>query len=167
MNMPHKTVSDQSADLDEIIEVFSAAAIKCVDIFFARPCSVLEPWHLTNDIDCGTDRIVTIGYANQAYQAITAIGINREDCFRLFGKSIHDDEFLDIFGELANNYCAVLMDSDDFTKRFGVLHQSVPVLYSKGMPFLPFISGVRGRVGIGNGAVINAGFSVKRREIVK
>ena len=166
-DMQETSVPDLKTKLGEILESFSAVATNCVNIFFARPCTALEPWHLTDDIDCGTDRIVIIGYASTAYQAITAVGMNTEDCFKLFGRSVHDDEFLDIFGELLNNYCALLMDRDEFTGRFGILHQSVPVLYSKGMPFLPFISGVRGRIGAEGGSVITIGFSIKPRELLK
>jgi hypothetical protein len=164
----HKTsIPDLKTKLEEILEAFSAEATKCAGIFLARQCAVSEPWHLTDDIDCGTDRIVIIGYASTAYQAITAVGTDADECFKLFGRNVYDDEFLDIFGELLNNYCALLMDRDEFTERFGILHQSVPVLYSKGMPFLPFISGVRGRIDAEGGAVITIGFSIKQREYLK
>jgi hypothetical protein len=67
-----------------------------------------------------------------------------------------------VFGELANTYCAMLMDRDEFTTHFGILNQTVPVLYTKGIPFLPFISGVQGTVTI-NGKDIYIGFAIRNK----
>ena len=163
MSITEPRFYDLFSTLGEILTSFSEAASTCVGIFFSKQSDAPHPWQLTRSIDCDTNRIITIGYANELFQAITAFGLNEKDCFDLFNRTIQDEEFLDIIGELANNYCAMLMEQIDFTSRFGILYQSVPVLYSRGMPFLPFISGVSGKIRVEGKIYINIGFSIRKR----
>jgi hypothetical protein len=161
--MTNKESPGSTQLLDEIVDTFTVTAKECIEIFFRKQSSPSSPWTVTDDIDCNTDRIITIGCANDGFQAITAIGINHSDCRKLLDQDIHDDGFIYTFGELANTYIALLMDQEAFSKRFGILHQSVPVLYSKGMPFLPFISGISGSITIEQDIMIHFGFSMNHR----
>lgn len=163
--MTHKESLNSTQLLEEIIDTFSITAAECINLFFQKKSSPSSPWKVTDDIDCNTDRIITIGCANNGFQAITAIGLNHSDCRDLMNQDIPDDEFIYTFGEFANTYIALLMDQKAFSDRFGILYQSVPVLYSKGMPFLPFISGISGSISIEEDITIYFGFSLNHRII--
>ena len=159
--MTNNNIESTTNLLKEMVDIFPASACKCIDTFFNKPCVPSAPWRITGDIDCNTNRIITIGCANNDFQAIAAIGVNSADCQSLLNREeIADDDFISIFGELANTFIALLMDQEPFIFRFGILHQSVPVLYSKGMPFLPFVSGISGAVTVEEISMIKFGFSV-------
>jgi len=165
--MTHNELKNTTDLFEEIVDIFPECACKCFDIFFQKPCSPSAPWKVTDDIDCNTDRIITIGCANNAFQAISAIGINNADCRLLINDDLPDDDFLSLFGEVANTFIALLMDQEEFISRFGILNQSVPVLYSKGMPFLPFISGISGAISVEDRITIKIGFSMNHRLFLK
>ncbi len=142
-------------------DVFLETAIGCVDAFFGKQCERSTDWEVVERLDGRFDLILTMGSANNIYQGILAVGIDRASIPAFVGEKVTEFEAKDIFGEFANNYCAMLMDKALFNARFGILHQSLPVLYSNGQPFLPFISGVQGRVYIGS-SWMYIGFAIQK-----
>lgn len=149
--------------LKEVIDIFPTCACDCIDLFFQKQCSPSSQWYFSDNIDCKTDRIITIGCANNDFQAIMAVGINNPDCRLLLNEEVSNEDFISLFGEFANTYIAMLMDYEEINSRFGILHQSVPVLYSSGMPFLPFISGISGMISVENDLAIKFAFSMNHR----
>ncbi len=155
------TLSPASLSLVSMPGVFLETALACVTAFFGRPCDRSGEWGVVDRLDSSFDLIITIGCANKAYQGILAVGIDHASMAHFVGETVTVFEARDIFGEFANNYCAMLMDQPQFNARFGILHQSLPVLYSNGQPFLPFISGIQGTVLLGSGS-IHIGFAVQK-----
>jgi hypothetical protein len=101
-----------------------------------------------------------MGAANKKHQAILAIGINKPSFAEFAGKESDESEIYDIFGEFANSYYALLIDNHEFRNSYGILNQSLPMLYLKGQHFLPFISGVQGEIFIGD-KWLSIGFAIK------
>ena len=158
------TLSNATLSLVSMTGVFLDTAIECVEAVFSRRCEHSAEWDVVGRLSGQFDLILTIGCANKSYQGILAVGIDRESIHSFVGEDVSDFEARDIFGEFANNYCAMLMDRPQFNARFGILHQSLPVLYSNGQPFLPFISGVQGKVFIGT-RWMYIGFAVQKKYI--
>ena len=154
-------LSNTTLSLVSMTGIFLDTAIDCVEAFFGKHCEKTAEWDVVERLDGQFDLILTIGSANKVYQGILAIGIDRSAIPAFVGENVTEFEARDIFGEFANNYCAMLMDKAQFNARFGILHQSLPVLYSNGQPFLPFISGVQGKVFIGS-SWLYLGFAIQR-----
>ncbi|MBN1307074.1 MAG: hypothetical protein JXA18_04095, partial [Chitinispirillaceae bacterium] len=45
-----------------------------------------------------------------------------------------------------NTYSGMIADKREFTDEFGILTQAVPVLYTDGQSYLPFIWGIQGYI---------------------
>jgi len=145
--------------LPELNSVFSKTAVRCVNDFLGKPAAIHENWCVVDRLVTHYDYILTMGGASQNFQSILAIGVSK-DFSEIFGV-MDKSEFVDILGEFANTYWALLMDDHVFTKHFGILNQSIPVVYSNGTPFLPFISGVQGKVYIEN-EFIFLGYAIQK-----
>ena len=158
------TLSNATLSLVSMTGVFLDTAIECVEAFFTRRCERSTEWDVVERLSGQFDLILTIGCANKIHQGILAVGINRDSIPAFVGEEVSEFEARDIFGEFANNYCAMLMDRPQFNARFGILHQSLPVLYTNGQPFLPFISGVQGKVFIEE-SWMYIGFAVQKNYI--
>ena len=156
-----QTLSNTTLSLVSMTGIFLETAIECVDAFFNRKCENAIDWDVVERLEGQFDLILTIGCANQNYQGILAIGLEKASVPAFVGGDISEFESRDIFGEFANTYCAMLMDRPQFNSRFGILHQSLPVLYSNGQPFLPFISGIQGRVYV-DGKWMYIGFAIQK-----
>jgi len=148
---------DIHATLTRMSEVFPEVAIDCLASLLERDTTVNKPWTVSDHIDFSADFILTLGSASKHFQAIVAIGINFAaidvfvgDHLRSRDITQHLDEAGDIFGELANTYCAMLTDNDVYRKNFGVLTQSVPTLYIDGKSYFPPIPAIQGECCIGD-----------------
>jgi len=69
------------------------------------------------------------------------------------------EELVDIFGELANTYCGLLMDCQGIVDQFGVLSQAVP-MYAAKRAFFPRAWAITGKVYVGE-SWIQIGFAVR------
>ena len=145
--------------LADLAPVFSETALKCVREFLGKPGRIDDEWEVVERLEADFDYILTMGGASPRYQSILALGVNNADLVKI--TSGDPVEFLDMLGEFANTYCALLMDRDEFTSHFGILNQSIAIMYSKGTPFLPFISGVQGKV-ITEGVSLFLGYAIQR-----
>lgn len=144
--------------LADISAIFSETAVRCVSDFLGTEGNIDEEWEVVERLKAAYDYILTMGGASSKYQSILAIGVENST-FKGFGFE-KIEEFLDMLGEFANTFYALLMDKDEFTSHFGFLNQSIPVLYSQGIPFLPFISGIQGKVRSGNNHLF-IGFAIQ------
>ncbi|HLV33304.1 MAG TPA: hypothetical protein VKY57_17180 [Chitinispirillaceae bacterium] len=145
--------------LPDLTSAFSKTAVICVKDFLGKPAVIHENWDVVDRLVTHYDYILTMGGASQNFQSILAIGVSKDFSY-IFGVK-DKTEFIDILGEFANTYWALLMDDHVFTKHFGILNQSIPVVYSNGTPFLPFISGVQGKVYIEN-EFIFLGYAIQK-----
>jgi hypothetical protein len=156
---------DQKLALNDVSDIFSSTSIECARALLGISCELKEPWKFVPRLDAEYENVVIMGSASDLYQAILAIGMNDSSVEGFFGKLVDKNEFFDIFGEVANNFCAMILDNYEFYRQFGILNQSIPVLYSNGIPFLPFISGIEGRI-YSNNQFAYFGFAIQKRRKV-
>lgn len=150
--------------LEQLAPTFSKTGIECVEAFFspAEKCEIHLPWEVVEQLQGKFDRILTIGSSNQNYSAIGCAGIQNESlCAFTKEEEVSSAEASDILGEFLNTYTGMLSDHEEFTKHFGILIQGVPVLYTDGHSYLPFIWGIQGYLYVGI-HWIYVGFSVRR-----
>jgi hypothetical protein len=148
--------------LTSIISVFSDVTCSSIEALFGKRAHLVSAWSSNKHIEIDCQYVLIMGGASDTFQSILTVGVDTATIIELTGQELEQSEFCDVFGELANTYCAMLMDRDEFTTHFGILNQTVPVLYTKGIPFLPFISGVQGTVTI-NGKDIYIGFAIRNK----
>ncbi|MBN1601365.1 MAG: hypothetical protein JW915_07135 [Chitinispirillaceae bacterium] len=148
--------------LEKMITVFSETTCLSIEALFGRNALVDKAWCSNKHIEIDSQYILMMGSASEKYQSILTLGVNNKCIVELTGQELEQSEFCDVFGELANTWFAVLMDRVDFTEQFGFLNQTVPILYTKGIPFLPFISGVNGSVAV-NDEELLVGFAIKNK----
>lgn len=127
-----------------IKDIFPITAKDCVESLCGNACSLKEPWDVSSRLQGRFDHIFTLGNANAHFQAIMVVGIQNSSIDGFFKLDDTGDELLmDVFGEVANQFCGLLMDSSAFTDSFGILTQSVPQ-YSINQTFFPRVWGVDG-----------------------
>jgi hypothetical protein len=138
--------------LTELSPVFSDCAISCIrDMFGSKECEIHMPWEVVEQLQGQFDRILTMGSANENFSAITCAGIQYDSLDAFVNQENVSTEYAaDILGEFVNTYCAYLADNETFKNYFGVPVQGVPVLYTDGHSFLPFIWGIQGYLYIGS-----------------
>jgi hypothetical protein len=136
---------DIQKKLTELSSVFSGSAIQCMKDMFGQECEIHMPWEVVEQLQGQFDRILTMGSANEKFSAITCAGIQYDSLDAFVGEENVSTEYTaDILGEFVNTYSALLADNELFRNHFGILIQGVPVLYTDGHSFLPFIWGIQG-----------------------
>lgn len=136
--------------LIQLCPVFSTTAVECVKGMFGKACEIKMPWEVVEQLQGQFDRILTIGSSSKQFRAITCVGIQNDSlCSFLDQGNISTSYASDILGEFVNTYTGMLADSKEFRGHFGILEQALPVLYTNGNSYLPFIWGVQGYIYIG------------------
>jgi hypothetical protein len=148
--------------LTNTTNIFSETAISSIEALFGKNVKVECQWSSNKHIEIDCHYVLVMGGASDKFQSILTIGVNTDAIIELAGHDLEQSEFCDVFGELANTYCALLMDRTEFTEFFGILNQTIPIIYTKGIPYLPFISGVQGSVSI-NSQPICFGFAIRKK----
>jgi len=134
----------------ELKDVFSQTAVDCVDVFFQKKCTIHMPWELVEQLQAKFDKILIIGSSNAKYSALMCAGIQNDSLDAFVGnENTGTEEAFDMLGEFTNNYIAMLTDNQQFLNHFGALAQGVPMLFTNGQSFLPFIWGIQGYLYIG------------------
>jgi hypothetical protein len=133
--------------LTQLSDVFSRTAVECVNVFFSKKSELHLPWEVVDQLQSKFDLILTIGSSNELHSALMYAGIQYES-LAVFTNSgtVSSEMAADILGEFVNTYSGMISDSNEFTDTFGVLTQSVPILYTGGQSYLPFIWGIEGYV---------------------
>jgi hypothetical protein len=136
--------------LKSLIEIFTHTAVECVNAFFGKECTIHMPWELVEHLQTRFDKVLTLGSSNSRYSALLCSGIQEDSLKAFVGKDVVEPEdTYDILGEFCNTYCGMLSDNKKFTGSFGTLIQALPLLFSNGQSFLPFIWGIQGYLYIG------------------
>ncbi len=137
--------------LESMCDLFAECAIECVDAMFGKESELKMPWQVVEQLQAQFDRLLTMGSGNEEFSALTCAGIQYDslDAF-VEEENISTEYAADILGEFVNNYCGLLSSKDVFKDNFGQHIQAVPILYSDGQSFLPFIWGVQGYIYIGD-----------------
>lgn len=148
--------------LTNAITIFSETASESIGAFFGKSAKVETSWSSNKHIEIDCRYILVMGGASNNFQSILTVGVDLEAILELAGQILEQNEFCDVFGELANTYWGMLMDRKEFTAHFGILNQTVPLIYTKGIPFLPFLSGVQGSVVVNNKPV-TIGFAIRKK----
>ena len=147
--------------LVKLCPVFCSTAIDTIQVMLRQKCEVHLPWEIVEQLQGQFDRILTLGCSSTNYSAIVCIGIQRDSVDAFIGtENASVEQAADVLGELANNYCGLLSDNDEFRRAFGTLTQAVPALYLDGNSFLPFIWGAQGYLYFGEHWVY-FGYSVR------
>jgi hypothetical protein len=136
---------DNQNKLTLLSPVFSETAIQCMNDMFGKKCEIHMPWEVVEQLQGQFDRILTMGSANDNFSALTCAGIQYDSLDAFVGEENVSTEYTaDILGEFVNTYSALLADNELFRNHFGIPIQGVPVLYTDGQSFLPFLWGIQG-----------------------
>ena len=148
-SMNRKTLLIQDK-LTNLCPVFSSTAIDCVNGMFGKMCEIKMPWEVVEQLQGQFDRILNLGSSSRGFRAITCAGIQDDSlCAFLDQENVSTAYASDVLGEFVNTYTGMLADNDAFRVNFGTLEQAVPVLYTNGHSYLPFIWGIQGYIYIG------------------
>lgn len=138
--------------LEEIVEIFENAAIRCTKIMLGKVAAIVTPWQVVDHLHGNFTHLATMGSANSAYKSLILAGVSDQAITQLVDDSDVDMEYLaDVLGEFVNSYCAILDDNETYASIFGKQIQAVPILYSGGTPFVSFLWGIQGTIKIGEG----------------
>jgi hypothetical protein len=155
---------DKDKNMVEILESikmdFRDVAVECVESFFQKKSEVKEPWRVVERLQGTFDHIFSLGSSNQEYQAIMAVGAQKEHMQAFIGYEIDECEMVDAFGEFTNNYCALLNDVEKFKDNFGILRAAIPT-HSLDQSFFPKVWGVNGRIDMADHWMY-LGYSIRR-----
>jgi len=132
-------------------------AKEAVESFFMVDAVVNQgDWSIEERLIGEFDHIITLGCCNSDYQGVVMVAAEEGHTDAFF---VEKEELVDIFGELANQYCGMLMDCTDIVDSFGVLSQAVPMYASK-RAFFPRAWAVTGKVYVGD-SWVQIGFAIR------
>jgi len=133
--------------LMKLTDTFADTAVECVEAFFGKNSELHMPWEVVDQMQSKFDLILTIGSSNEKHSALMYAGIQQESLSAFAGiDEVTSEAAADILGEFVNTYSGLITDKEEFNREFGILTQAVPVLYTDGQSYLPFIWGVQGYV---------------------
>lgn len=158
-------ISNLTEKLQTTINSFSNAAQETVSAMFGVEADVVDEWKVVDRLSGHFDRIITMGSGNDDYSALTLVAMKHETLATLLDEEDVDLEYAsDALGEFVNSYCGILSDDEDFTEAFGKQIQAVPLLYTDGCPFLPFLTGIEGYLEL-DGEQIYVGYTIKKHRL--
>lgn len=134
----------------------SATAKETVESFFMVNAEIKDDWAVEERLSGEFDHIITLGCSNSDYQGVIMVASGDDSVSSFFEQK---EELVDIFGELANTYCGLLMDCHGIVEQFGVLSQAVP-MYAAKRAFFPRAWAITGKVYVGE-SWIQIGFAVR------
>jgi hypothetical protein len=150
--------------LMQLSPVFSNTAVDCVKGMFGKSCEIKMPWEVVEQLQGQFDRILTMGSSSRRFRAITCSGIQDDSLCAFLDQELVSTAYAsDILGEFVNTYTGMLADNHEFEELFGTLEQAVPVLYTNGHSYLPFIWGIQGYIYIGIHWVY-VGYSIRENQ---
>ncbi|KMQ49925.1 hypothetical protein CHISP_3139 [Chitinispirillum alkaliphilum] len=131
--------------LQQLCPTFSGIAKECLQSLFQDTWEIREPWTIVDRLQGTFDHIFSLGNANDSFQAIMAVGVSEQTIKSLIPGLDNDEELIDLFGEVGNIFCGMLMDEEEFTNYFGILTQSVP-MHAMSQTFFPRVTGIHGKL---------------------
>ncbi len=145
--------------LETMSDIFSRTGRVCVDSVCQCSSETKDRWAVVPRLQGTFDYIFTLGNANSKFQSLLAVGIQSSSIQGFFQETVSDEMLMDVFGEIANQFCGLLMDSREFTGKFGVLVQSLPQ-YSITQAYFPKVWGIEGKTWCGN-SWISIGYAIR------
>lgn len=142
--------------LVSLLDGVKQTAKDAVESFFMVAASVEDEWSVEERLSGEYDHIITLGCSNSDYQGVIMIATEDAHVDAFFEER---EELVDIFGELANTYCGMLMDYQGVVDKFGVLSQAVP-MYAAKRAFFPRAWAITGRINV-SGSWIQIGFAIR------
>ncbi len=142
--------------LNSLLEGVKEKALETVESFFMVDATLGEDWTVEERLAGEYDHIITLGCSNSDYQGVIMVATEDGHTDAFFEEK---EELIDIFGELANTYCGMLMDDNDVVEQFGILSQAVPMYASK-RAFFPRAWAVTGKVYVDN-SWVQIGFAIR------
>jgi hypothetical protein len=152
--------SEIKLKLGRCVEIFPQIGIECIGAFAGVSCRLIEPWELNERMPGNFKHNIILGAGSNLYQTSFGIGFKNDTDMQLI-RSETFEELCDAWGELANTYCGMLMDSEKFTNEFGVLTQSNPQ-YSGGHIFFPKAWAFSGALVSDKNESINFGYAIRK-----
>ncbi len=142
--------------LTSLLEGVKKKAHESVESFFMVDATIGEDWTVEERLAGEYDHIITLGCSNSDFQGVIMIATEDGHTDAFFDEK---EELIDIFGELANTYCGMLMDDEDVVDEFGVLSQAVP-MYAAKRAFFPRAWALTGKVYVGD-SWVQIGFAIR------
>ncbi len=142
--------------LTSLLDDVKQAAGDAVESFFMVKSSLKDEWSIEERLSGEYDHIITLGCSNSDFQGVIMVATEDEHTDAFFEEK---DELVDIFGELANTYCGMLMDYDSVVNQFGVLSQAVP-MYAAKRAFFPRAWAITGKIYVDE-SWIQIGFAIR------
>jgi hypothetical protein len=145
--------------LSQCLNVVADTAVECATSFFKLSFHIREPWTVIDRLPGDFDRNFSLGNGNDQFQGIMTLGVTDSDLLSLL-RHVKTSEALDVFGEMLNTFCGLLMDKETFTSRFGILVQSLP-LYSTKEVYYPRAWACIGPIYTEQGISLHCGMALK------
>jgi len=142
--------------LTTLLSGIAETAKETVESFFMVNAVVKDDWAVEERLSGEFDHIITLGCSNSDYQGVIMVASSDDNTNAFFEEK---DELVDIYGELANTYCGLLMDCPGVSDQFGVLSQAVP-MYAAKRAFFPRAWAVTGKVYVGD-SWVQIGFAIR------
>ncbi|ERP31645.1 hypothetical protein [Chitinivibrio alkaliphilus] len=150
-------MADMAVVLKEIHDEICSAAVHTVESLLNVDVSVGEDWEVRERLTGKYDHIITLGCSNSDYQGVIMVAVDDAGA-REYGES--HEEIVDIFGEIANTYCGMLMDQKGVKEKIGILSQAIP-MYAAKQTFFPRAAAASGSVITEDGVAIHIGFAIR------
>lgn len=149
-------MDDMKEILTSLLDGVKQTALEAVESFFMVDASIADDWSVEERLSGEYDHIITLGCSNSDYQGVIMVATEDANVEAFFEER---EELIDIFGELANTYCGMLMDYQGVVDQFGVLSQAVP-MYAAKRAFFPRAWAVTGRINVED-SWIQIGFAIR------
>jgi hypothetical protein len=155
---------DVREKLEKCKVIFPQIGIECLNSFAGMTSTVEEPWAILERLPGNYLHNIIIGSGNDSYQAIFGIGFKTDLDFEVIPADTLDER-VDIWGELANTFCGMLMDQKMFVDSFNILTQSNPQ-YSSGDVFFSKAWSIYGALTISKKINVYLGYAIRRQMIL-
>lgn len=155
VNVIHET-------LGKLKDFFPMIAAELAEAMFNVHDVTYKPWELSDHFEGQFDYIFSLGSSNDKFQGTTVIGMNLQDMPAFFGTKLEWADALDVLGEFANVFCAMMMDEPQFTNTFGFMRQKPPQ-DALNLAFFPKAWGVHGRISIQESSLYIAHFIDRKK----
>ena len=156
-------VSDNSFQLRTHSDNISSIVVTRMEQLLSKKCSPILPWNEIITPDYIPDRQISLSGAGTDSEILAIIGMPHKTCATIFTHPLGDDEFLDLFGELAEKCLDDLLDIPEIVKHIGKINPSIPVLNDGATTFNKFSTGIAGFLTVENAGDIYFGFFMKNK----
>ncbi|NLD95322.1 MAG: hypothetical protein GX639_21950 [Fibrobacter sp.] len=155
--------NDVRLKLEKCKDIFPRIGVECLNSFAGMTSTIEGSWTILERMPGNFLHNIIIGAGNDTYQAIFGIGFKTDRDFEAIPADSLDER-VDIWGELANTYCGMLMDQKIFIDSFSILTQSNPQ-YTSGDVIISKAWSVSGALTVPDKTTIYLGYAIRRQLI--